>query len=647
MNEALAKRPRLEAPRKPWRSAVKRWAQTNWRLLVATVVVFLAAVHSGLRDQASSEMNARKNANTLAVEKAPEGWLSNQKSVEDFRVVLDGGQLSMVVLPTGSPGLVLFTTKAGEKGSVLVPGCGRDNCAGTVLDRMNDRSASDGFKLISADVDVRTPTQKVVDGIDAILGPILSLLSTGLLLFMFMKMQTGLGKNAAKLSERPSTTFTEVIGNQEAKNALMRVKAFMREPDDYLRLGARPPRGVLMVGPPGTGKTLLAKALAGESGARFIAVDGSYFTSMFFGAGIGKVQELFKLARKHAPCVLFIDEVDGIGRRNSKTGGAGENEANRIINRILVEMDGFESLDNVVVVAATNHESNVDEALRRPGRFDMLVRLTMPTLPERKQLFDLYMSKVLYGGGVDSTALARLSAGLSPADIASMVNKAASDAAEQGAPMVSQDHFLRAIENQQLGGEVSAMKDLITPETRTRLAYHEAGHALVGHWLGVGCVERVSIEPRGEALGVTYLTPNSEDPLFKASDLVGRLAMTLAGREAELLVFGDMSTGATDDLKRASELAVRMVGTMGFSKTFGPLSVAGLPSELIGPGLQAAVIDEAKSMLGAGQATCQDLLTRGRAQLDAMARRLLEVDVLSGPALEAFLVQDAQAKQGA
>jgi cell division protease FtsH len=612
-------------------------ARSHYRLSIAFLVaLFLLVGVISLAKKASQDSNARKSPEALQFEKAPDGWLAHQRNVSEFRKALNAGNLSVVGLDRAEPGLVLYTLKSGEKASTIVPGCSMLGCAGTVLDSIGDKSAQAGFALVRVEVDPRTGSRRFLDALVSLLSPLLLVAAVVGALFVSIRLQSGMGGGASRLAVRPKTQFTDAIGQEEAKAALNRVKAFMQDPVHYAKLGAVAPRGVLLVGPPGTGKTLLAKALAGESKANFISVDGSYFTATFYGAGVNKVKSLFKLARKNAPCVLFIDEVDGIGTR-SRGGGGAESELNRIINRVLVEMDGFEALDNVVVVAATNHEDNIDEAMRRPGRFDMLVRLTLPTLPERQKLFDLYIGKLAHDGRADTAVLARMTVGMSPADIANTVNKAASTAAETHALQVSTEHFLRAIETYQLGGEVSAVKDLFTQDLRDRLAYHESGHALVGHWLNAGIVERVTIEPRGRALGVTYITRDTEDPLYKQSELTSRLAMMLAGREAELLVFDSVSTGASDDLKRASELAINMVGSLGFSDAFGLLSVAGVPKELLGPDIQAAVLREARVLLEQAQATCRELLEANRAQLDRLAQRLLEREVISGDELKGLL----------
>lgn len=616
-------------------------ARANPRIPIAGLVVaLLACAVVALNGRAVREADARKSPETLQMERAADDWLAHQQNVSEFQQALEARSLSVVGLASTQPGLVLYTLKTGERASSTVPGCTALGCAGTVLDRLGDKSRDAGFELVSVDVDPRTTSHRLLDIVNSLLSPLLLVATLVGALFAGAKLQAGLGGAASRLSTRPQTQFTDAIGNEEAKAALNRVKAFMHEPARYAKLGAAAPRGVLLVGPPGTGKTLLAKALAGESNANFISVDGSYFTAMFYGVGVSKVKELFKLARKNAPCVLFIDEVDGIGKRTRGEGGGAESELNRIINRVLVEMDGFEPLDNVVVVAATNHEDNIDEAMRRPGRFDMLVRLGLPTLPERRQLFELYIGKVASDGCADLAALARMTSGMSPADIANVVNKAASSAAEAQAERVTSEYFLRAIETHQLGGEVSSIKELLTEDTRKRLAYHESGHALVGHWLKAGLVERVTIEPRGKALGVTYITRETEDPLYKQAELTSRLAMTLAGRETELLVFDSVSTGASDDLKRASELAINMVGSLGFSEAFGLLSVAGVPKELLGPDIQAAVLKEARALLERSQATCQHLLRTNREQLDALALRLLEREVLSGEELRGLLGSD-------
>ena len=598
----------------------------------------LAAAMGALQHKASAEADLRKSPVTLEFEKEPEGWLLHPNTVSEFRQALDSGQLKAVGQAATPPNLLLYTLNSGAKASVRVPNCDTFVCAGTVLGKLEDQSAAQGFAFVRVDVDPRTPSQRVLAALGALTAPLGLILSMVVVLFFLLRMQSGSGGAASRLTERPTLRFDDVVGNIEAKAQLRRVQAFLQNPAAYTRIGARAPRGVLMVGPPGTGKTLLAMALAGECQANFIAVDGSYFTSMFYGAGIAKVKSLFALARKSGPCIIFIDEVDGISKRTSAPDMRGaDSESNRIINRILVEMDGFEGLDNVVVVAATNHERNVDEALRRPGRFDSLVRLTLPTVLERKSLFEMYLDKVVQAPEVDTLMLARMTAGASPADIANLVNKAASSAAESHAQYVDTLHAVHAIETFRMGGEVSPLKGLLSEATRTRLAYHEAAHALVGHWLQLGTVEHLTIEPRGEALGVTYISRESEDPLFAEAELSSRIAMVLAGREAELLVLHSVSSGAADDLKKATELALTMVSSFGFSKEFGVLSIAAVPKELLGPGTQAAVLDAAKDLLETGQALCHQLLSARRDTLDTLAQALLEKEVLSGAELHALL----------
>ena len=610
------------------------------KLIIAAVVALLLLALYGLstlQARAAVEAQARKNATAQAFERAPEQWLAHPREASEFERALQAREVTAV----GVAGhLVLYTARDGGHFSARLIDCG-PNCRNEVGSRLGELSVAQGFALTNIDVDARTTGQRVSQGLDkamTVLAPLLALLLIGGLL-VFLQMRGLLSGQRTRLAEKPRTRFDDVIGADEAKRALRRVCAFMKDPAQYAAVGAQPPRGVLLDGPPGTGKTLLAKALAGECGASFISVDGSYFSSMFYGAGINKVKELFKRAREAAPCIIFIDEIDGIGRRSSgkDSPGGGEQEQNRIINRLLVEMDGFSALENVIVVGATNHVDNIDIAMRRPGRFDLIVRTALPTAPEREQLIGLYLGKVKAAAGMDTLSIARTASGMSPADIANCVNRAAAYAAEAGESLVSQERVYQSLETHQLGGEVSSTKAIITPETLRRIAFHESGHALVAHVLNAGSVERVSIEPRGPALGVTYVARNHEEPLYGERELRSRLAMMLAGREAELIAFGNASSGAADDLKRASELATSMIGSYGFGKTFGLLSMAGVPRELIGPDVQKSLLDEARALLESAQAECRRVLEEKRDRLGALAEMLLGQETVSGAPLKRVL----------
>lgn len=615
------------------------------KLLIAAGVaaVLLAGLGlSTLHERTASEVQARKNATALAFEKAPEQWLAHPREASAFERALQAKEVAAVGV---SGSLVLYTDRSGQQLSTRLIDCGL-GCKNEIGSRLGELSVAQGFALTDIDVDARTGGQRLFQGMErvaSVLGPILLLLLVAAPL-VWLQTRGSLGQRT-RLASKPRTRFDDVIGAEEAKKALRRVAAFMKDPTQYAAVGAKAPRGVLLDGPPGTGKTLLAKALAGECGANFISVDGSYFSSMFYGAGIGKVKELFKKAREASPCIIFIDEIDGIGKRsNGKEaggGGGGEQEQNRIINRLLVEMDGFSALENVVVIGATNHVDNVDEAMRRPGRFDLIVRTALPTVPEREQLFGLYLGQVKAAQGMNLPSIARTAANMSPADIANCVNRAAAYAAEAGEALVSEERVYQSLETHQLGGEVNSAKNVITAETLRRIAFHESGHALVAHLLEAGSVERVSIEPRGPALGVTYVTRTHEEPLYGERELRGRLAMMLAGREAELIAFGNASSGAADDLKRASELATNMVGSLGFGKTFGLLSMAGVPKELIGPDVQKSVLDEARALLESAQAECRRVLEEKRDRLDTLTEMLLGQETVSGAPLKRVLAGEA------
>jgi len=608
------------------------------KLMKAAAVLMVCLSLLGLvllQERASREAQARKNPTALVFENAPETWLANPKEASEFERAVSAKEVTAVAVD----GIhVLYTTRQGGHFSTRLIDCGL-GCKNDLASHLGSLSVTNGFALTSIDIDARTASQKATQALDKVAGVLASLLPIGLIIGVLVYFQTrGSIANRTKLAEKPDTKFKDVIGAEEAKKALRRVAAFMKDPEQYAAVGARAPRGVLLEGPPGTGKTLLAKALAGECRASFISVDGSYFSSMFYGAGIGKVKELFTRARAAAPCIIFIDEIDGIGKRSSgKDAHGGEQEQNRIINRLLVEMDGFSSLENVVVIGATNHIDNLDEAMCRPGRFDLSVRTALPTAPEREALFSLYLGNVKADTGIDVASIARTAVGMSPADIANCVNRAAAYAAEAGESSVSQERVYQSLETHQLGGEVSATKSIISPETLRRIAFHESGHALVAHVLNAGIVERVSIEPRGPALGVTYVARHNEEPLHGEEELLSRLAMMLAGREAELIAFGNASSGAADDLKRASELATSMIGSYGFGKTFGLLSMAGVPRELIGPDVQKSLLDEARQLLENAQVECRRVLEEKRDRLTSLAELLLGQETVSGVTLKRVL----------
>jgi cell division protease FtsH len=612
-------------------SAWPRWAQ-----YVAAATLAAAAFGAGVAFDYRSRQPSTAGKTPLAqqFEAAPRLWLDHPKDASDFERAVGAGTLAAV----GVDGpRVLATTQGGERFSSQLVGP-----AEGVLARLEAQSREQGFALTRIDVDPRSIEERLLASAGRVGERTLTLLSVVAMLFLgvyLVRQSGGMGGTKAKLAEHPDTDFDDVIGASEAKAALQQVTAFMRDPGKYLALGARPPRGVLLEGPPGTGKTLLARALAGECKANFIAVDGSHFSSMFYGQGIARVRELFVTARKHAPCIVFIDEFDGIGKRASgaKVQG-GQSEENRIINKLLVEMDGFSPSENVVVIGATNHVGNVDDALKRPGRFDLVARVTLPNVHDRRDLFKLCLARVKADAdAIDCEALGRAASGLSHADITNIVNRATVLAAEAGAASVTQEHLHRALESHQLGGEVSSIKSMITEVHRERIAVHEGGHALVAHVLGAGTVERISIEPRGQALGVTFVTRHDEVPLYGERELKARLAMLLAGREAELMSYGNTTSGASDDLKRASELAVEMVGAMGFSKEFGLLSLQGVPEGLIGPHIQERVLHEAKAMLDAAQRECRAALEHHRPVLQALAAALLRDETVSGALLRDLL----------
>lgn len=471
----------------------------------------------------------------------------------------------------------------------------------------------------------------------------LSLLGPLLILYLiFWQMNPGKGSGGMfKAVEKPETGFKDVIGVDDAKQALQDIVAYLKNPKKFSDLGANPPKGVILEGHFGCGKTLLAKAVAGEANVPFIALGGSDFSDMFLGVGIRRVKKLFELARKQAPCVLFIDEIDGLGRRSGGT-SAGDTENNRIINALLVELDGFSTKSGIVVLGATNNVNNLDPALIRPGRFDRTCHLGLPTINDRESLFALYAAKLRTDGDTDFRQLARLSTGLSPASIANLANAAALLAAKEDASTVTQEHFSRVIEQHRMGGaSVPAEQSTLNPLERHRIAVHEAGHALIAKLLNVGIVEKISILQRGSALGVTLVTNEQDVILQSEPEVRNRIAMLLGGRCAEAVSLKTISTGAANDLEHVSNMAYRMVTEFGFSKNFGAFSYAGLPDREKMPGSHPDAIKEARDIIKDVESECMALLVKYRVALDRLTGMLLEHETVDGKVVDECLLASA------
>jgi cell division protease FtsH len=479
------------------------------------------------------------------------------------------------------------------------------------------------------DVDVATGVARWADVFDAVrdmLSLLLPLLLLGGLAW-FMRREMGAG--ASLLDKSIALRFDDVIGAGEAKAALADVQAYLSAPTQFSSMGVRAPCGVLMTGGPGVGKTRLAQALAGECGANFISITGSYFSAKYYGVGIQKVKHLFELARKNAPTVIFIDEADGLGKRTDTGGGPVEAESNRVINQLLAEMDGFESNEGVIIVAATNHPDNLDEALRRPGRFDRTVHVRLPDLEDRAQILRFYAAKLsTQPDEIDFNQLARLTTGLSPAMLSMIVNQAGLLARKAGKFVVAMPHFIEAVKIARIG-DVNGAERALSEEERTRVAVHEAGHGLVAALLGTGVLEEVTILPRGGALGVALITKMQDKHLYRETEMRNEIQVLLGGRNAELLAFSEASSGAAQDLQEASRISLDMVSKFGFNVDGNLFSLAALPQQYAGLQLKNS-IEHANVLLKDLNDACYALLRAHEPVLRAIADQLLESETVPG-----------------
>jgi cell division protease FtsH len=481
----------------------------------------------------------------------------------------------------------------------------------------------------------------------------------GLWFFLMRQMQMGgnkalsFGKSRARLltEERKKVLFADVAGIDEAKDEVLEIIEFLKDPRKFQKLGGRIPKGVLIVGPPGTGKTLLAKAIAGEAAVPFFSISGSDFVEMFVGVGASRVRDLFEQGKKHAPCIIFIDEIDAVGRLRGAGLGGGHDEREQTLNQLLVEMDGFDTTEGVILVAATNRPDVLDPALLRPGRFDRQVVVNRPDLKGRSEILKVHAKKVPVAANVDLEKIARGTPGFSGADLENLVNEAALWAARLSKKEVEVIDFEMAKDKVLMGAERKSL--ILSDEEKRTTAYHEAGHALIAKLIpGTDPVHKVTIIPRGRALGVTMQLPTDDRHGYSKVYLYNQLAILMGGRVAEELVLKDMTTGAGNDIERATDLARKMVCEWGMSEKMGPLTF-GKHNEQVFLGRELGsqrdfseqiameIDEEVKRLVMENYERAKRLLTENMTSLKRLAEALLEKEVLDGSDIDQIITESA------
>jgi len=465
-----------------------------------------------------------------------------------------------------------------------------------------------------------------------------------------MGIGMGMGKSKARVYQNGKTgiTFADVAGVDEAKQELQEVVDFLQNGDKYRRIGAKIPKGILLVGPPGTGKTLLAKAVAGEAGVPFLSMSGSEFVELYVGVGASRVRDLFNKAKGQAPCIIFIDELDAIGKSRGNNPNGGNDEREQTLNQLLTEMDGFDGNAGVILIAATNRPEILDPALRRPGRFDRQVLVDRPDKSGRLEILEVHSRQVMLGENVDLSVIATQTAGFAGADLANLVNEAALLAARNNRQAVLMADFNEAIERVIAG--LAKRSRILSPLERQTVAYHEVGHALVGALMpGGNKVSKISIVPRGlGALGYTMQTPEEDRFLMLEDELRGKIATLLGGRAAEKIIFDKVSTGASDDIQKATELAEKAITQYGMSKDLGPIAFAknnaqfleGTTSRRAVSGEVTAEIDRlVKQNIDRAYQVAEKILKLNRGLLESTTQTLLKQEVLEGKQLQTILAQ--------
>ncbi len=511
------------------------------------------------------------------------------------------------------------------------------------------------------EITAEPPAQRSVL-VDLILGVAPILLLIGVWVYFMRQMQGGgagrgamsFGKSRAKLQgeDQVKITFADVAGVEEAKEEVVELVEFLRNPGKFQKLGGHIPRGVLMVGSPGTGKTLLAKAIAGEAKVPFFSISGSDFVEMFVGVGASRVRDMFEQAKKHAPCIIFIDEIDAVGRHRGAGLGGGHDEREQTLNQLLVEMDGFEGGEGVIVIAATNRPDVLDPALLRPGRFDRQVVVPLPDIRGREAILKVHLRKVPVGDNVDAKVIARGTPGFSGADLANLVNEAALFAARENAKNVYMDHLDKAKDKILMGTERRSM--VMSEKEKKLTAYHEAGHAIVGRLVPEhDPVYKVTIIPRGRALGVTMFLPEQDKYSVSRKQLESQLASLFGGRVAEEIVFGEdnVTTGASNDIERATSIARSMVTRWGLTEKLGPLVYTEDEGEVfLGRSVTqhklmsddtARVIDlEVRRIIDAAHDQATQLLQKHLKELHVMADALMKYETIDGKQIDQIMQGD-------
>ncbi|MFT4179794.1 MAG: ATP-dependent zinc metalloprotease FtsH [Thermomonas sp.] len=558
---------------------------------------------------------------------SPELTPSKETVYSDFVQDVQNGRISKVDISSNER-TINFVRSNGDKGITTAPL--RDK------DLIGD--------LIEHKVEInQAPPDTGISFWSLVLNFLPVLLIIGFWLFMMRQMQGGaggkgamsFGRSRAKLlsDDQVKVTFADVAGCDEAKEEVSELVEFLRDPSRFQKLGGKIPRGVLMVGPPGTGKTLLAKAIAGEAKVPFFSISGSDFVEMFVGVGASRVRDMFEQAKKHAPCIIFIDEIDAVGRHRGSGMGGGHDEREQTLNQMLVEMDGFEGGEGVIVIAATNRPDVLDKALLRPGRFDRQVMVGLPDIKGREQILKVHMRKVPLHDNVRADVLARGTPGFSGADLANLVNEAALFAARRNKTQVDMQDFEDAKDKIYMGPERRSM--VMREEERRATAYHESGHAVVAMSLPkADPVHKVTIMPRGWALGLTWQLPEFDRISHYKDRMLEEIAILFGGRIAEELFVGDISTGASNDFERATAIARGMVTRYGMSDVLGPMVYAdsdsgyGIQNKNISGATQQKVDAEIRRILDEQYAVAKQILEEKRDRVEAMTTALVEWETI-------------------